>query len=298
MDYRDLYKPNKYFDNAKVEVYSKLRGFLKKKIDSLRVKIGFTNRSKKFFFRFHRRGELLCAYEDQPSKNGSLLYCIALCRLADLQTTVNDKTDHFILRLDDSNEQIHLKCEDNEIRKKWIATINFFRNHYKCLKKKYTKGLIVDVEPEMRVALAAENEIDNWVETSKKFNHSEFIKDKGLVELFDRNPFEKIKNRLIISIISKETRHKKEDKILEPGTPMTPNTPSRNILSNLISSQYIIVLVSQKPIYIVDEEFAQLDSELIEKESIPGWMEFNTVYFFRHSGPGDITEAKKNFKAM
>lgn len=306
MDFKELFTPNPYFDDPKVELYAKKTGFVKKKTESLRVKMGFKTASKLFFFRYHKRGELLGIYTDTPIKGGSLSCCIVLSKIENFQINIPDKPSHFLLKLDDGQD-IHLKCEAPKEKEDWVKTIKFFRSHYSENKKNYSKGLITEFDQEMKTRLAAENDLENWSRIKSRFDYTSFIKDKNLSTLFETNLTEMIKNRLIIANITKDTKHKKEedtsqlevDTVRTPLTPTTPNTKAINRfnITSLTGSPYYMILVSQKPINIVDEEFAQCDSVILKKDILPSWAEFNTVYFFQHSGAGDITEYKKSFKA-
>lgn len=56
---------------------------------------------------------------------------------------------------------------------------------------------------------------------------------------------------------------------------------------------YYIVMISQRPIHILDEEYAQKDETILTRKSIPKWMDFNTIYFFEYSKKGDISSFKK-----
>ena len=61
------------------------------------------------------------------------------------------------------------------------------------------------------------------------------------------------------------------------------------------SNNYHIAMLTEKPGYLVDQEFALIDRYVLTQEMLPDWMDFNTIYLFHYSGAGDITEYKKKF---
>lgn len=298
MNYKDLYQPNFYYDDPKVDLYSKRRGFIKKKVEGLRNQLGFNQGSTKVYFCYQQRGRFLCYYSDMPKKGGELLGLLKISGISDLQNEVKDKVGHFILKV--GSHILHLKCDDPKDAVEWIKKIKFFKDYYKDEKHHEIEALVSDVDIETRLILQAEIELENWDLMAYKFDYNGFIKDKGLSVLFENNILEIMKNRLLISTAHKETKHKKGASLVEPLTPSTPMTPAKQLdkfnLNALTGSQYYFVLICQRPINIVDEEFALTDDIILDDSSLPEWMGFNKLYYFHYSARGDITGFKKSFE--
>lgn len=302
MNYKDLYRPNFYYDDPKVDLYSKRRGFIKKKVEGIRDQLGFNQGSSQVYVCFQQRGKLLCQYSDIVKKGGELQSIIRMSNITSIEDEVKGKKGHFVLKTG-PNEAIHFKCDDVKETAEWVKTIKFFTDYYKNDNKTNEKETItgyIDIDIETKLNLHAEIELDNWDVISSKFNYTGFIKDKGVDVLFENNIMEIMKNRLLVSSAQKETKHKKGASINEPQTPTTPITPRKQLdafnLNALTSSQYHFVLICQRPINVVDEEFALTDDVILEKGSLPEWMAFNTLYYFHYSARGDITTYKKSLE--
>ena len=302
MNYKDLYRPNLYFDDPKVELYSKRRGFIKKKVGGIRDHLGFNKGSTKVYCCFQRRGRFLCFYNDMSRKEGELIDLIQTSAITEIDESVKDKVGHFMLKTK-SNGVLHLKCNDIKETNEWIKTIKFFKDYYNDTKNKDLGLNSASIDQDTYISILAENELDNWDVIAPKFDYTSFIHDKGLSVLFENNILELIKNRLLISNAQKETKHKKGGSIVEPQTPQTPQTPltpslrfDKLNLNAIRASHYYLVLICQRPIYYVDQEFALTDDIILEKDSLPEWMEFNKLYYFQHSAPGDITTFKKSLE--
>jgi len=301
MNYKDLYKPNLYYDDPKVDLYCRRRGFIKKKVVGLREQLGFNQGSDKVYFCFQQRGRILSYYNDNVKKGSELLGTVQVLKITDLQEEVKGKKGHFVVKMG-PNESLHLKCDDVKESGEWIKTIKFFRDYYKSEKNNIEEAISTDVDMETKVKLQSEIELENWESISSKFDYTSFVKDKGLSTIFEHNILELIKNRLLISSAQKETKNKKDVIMAEPqtvNTPTTPMTPTRMRdrfnLNSITGSQYYFVLICQRPINLVDQEFALTDDVILEKETLPDWMEFNKLYYFDYSAKGDITPFKKSF---
>jgi len=296
MSYKDLYRPILYFDDPKVELYTKRQGFIKKKVEGIRDQLGFNKGSVKVYCIFHSRGRYMCFYTDVPKKGGELIQMVRTAVIEDLQEEVKGKLGHFVIKTK-SNESLEFKCDDVKESSEWVKTIRFFKDYYRNDKNNEGENIQTELDIETKLAISSENELDNWDTISSKFDYTGFINDKGLSVLFENNIIEIIKNRMLISSAQKETRHKKGASMIEQQTPQTPTTPSKRIdrfnLNALTGSQYYFVIICQRPIHHTDQEFALTDDVILEKDSLPDWMEFNKLYFFQYSARGDITTYKK-----
>lgn len=302
MIYKDLYKPNLYFDDPKVDMYCKRKGFIKKKAEGLRDHLGLNTGSDKVYFCLQQRGRILSFYSDTPKKGGELQGIIRVSKIVDLQDAVKGKKGHFVIKMS-QNEMLHLKCDDPKESADWVKTIQFFKDYYHNEKNNEAEAMTADIDIELKIKLQAEVELENWEAIASKFDYSSFIKDKGLTILFENNIVELLKNRLLIASAQKDIRNKKDVVLGEPQsptTPQTPMTPSRKLdrfnLGALSSSQYFFVMICQRPLYMVDQEFALTDDVILDKASLPDWMEFNTMYYYSYSAKGDITPYQKAFE--
>lgn len=299
MNYKDLYKPSLYYDDPKVDLYCRRRGFIKKKVVGLRDHLGFNQGSEKVYFCFQERGKLLCFYNDVLKKGSELQGMVNLANITDLQEEVKGKKGHFIIKCGPT-QSLHLKCDNAKEADEWIKVIKFFRDYYSTEKTDSTEVITSETDLETKIRLQTEVELENWESIASKFDHTNFINDKGLSVLFENNIIEIIKNRLLISVAHKETKKKKDVPIAEPTTPKTPMTPGRSKdrfnLNALTGTQYYFVLICQRPIHMVDQEFALTDDIILDKDALPSWMEFNTLYYFDYSARGDISPFKKSFE--
>lgn len=297
MNYKDLYKPVFYCDDAKVDIFSQHRGFIKRKVQGIRDVLGFNQGSVKTFFCYQQRGRYLCFYSDLVKKGGELLGLLKMSGVTDVIDEVKGKVGHFMIKT--STEELHLKCDEAKEAAEWIKTIKFFKNYYKNESNNESTAIIQDIDVETRVNLQAEIELENWDPNDTKFDYSGFIKDKGLSILFENNILEIMKNRLLISCAQKETKQKKGASINEPQTPTTPMNHVKQLdmfnLNVLSGTHYYFVMICQRPINIIDQEFALTDYVILNKESLPDWMNFNILYYFEYTGRGDFSNAKKSF---
>ena len=156
--------------------------------------------------------------------------------------------------------------------------------------------------------------MQNWEQYKKKADHSKFIKDKGLTDLFGEYPVEVLRNRLLISAIQKETKKRKGglDESVEPQTPKLESKMDLNPLNtremlkerfnikkiNLKGKFYHMVLLSQRPVHIMDQESYKDDRVTLSKKRSPKWMRFDTVFFFSYNREGDQSQFRKSFHVL
>lgn len=140
------------------------------------------------------------------------------------------------------------------------------------------------------------------------------------MDLLESAPLKSIKNRVLVSQISKTTKQSKRDNashMSESASHKNPGKkpPSRNEsvivlrkdsdkeftgsfltrtfskLSNL--STYHIFLISQKPLNAVEEEHFLIDDEIMEKGILREPISFNRIFFFEYKSFGDSSPARK-----
>ena len=66
----------------------------------------------------------------------------------------------------------------------------------------------------------------------------------------------------------------------------------------MLHNNIYLVLVTQKCGFAVDEHAAANDKMVLPRESIPSWMDFHTLYFFKFTDFNDDSETTKKVPAM
>ena len=155
--------------------------------------------------------------------------------------------------------------------------------------------------------IASENESEKWELVKGKYDYTGFFKDKKLDELFMLFPMGQLSNRILVGNLKKRTKWKKE---LEGGQdmnssnvhgggqiPTSPTTPGAGLqksrmkffdqMNTLKSKSYLGFLLSQRPLNEINEETYLKDNKTISKPKCLEAYNFNTVYLFDYSGPGD-----------
>ena len=302
MNYGSLYRHTFYYEDPRVEIFCKKKGIIRrKKKKGLRMKLGI-KASKKNFLMYFEKGRMLALFEkENPVNTSGLIDLIYIKQISEIIDEYKDKKTHFFIKTIDNNEY-HFKCKDTKEKNDWIKTLNFFRDYYKN-ETIEGEGIIEEIDLETDIRISAEIEKLNFDKIKSKFDHTHFIKDKELDIIFEENTIEILRNRLLISSIEKETKKIKKKKINEPSTPKTPLTPFNrenlkdrfniNKIKHFRGSFYYIILISQRPLHIIDEEFAMNDNFILKKETLPPWMDFNKMYFFEYQRNGDISKFKK-----
>ena len=307
MNYGSLYRHTFYYEDPRVEIFCKKKGLIRKKKDKgIRKRLGI-NASKKNFLMYFDKGRILGLFEkENPTDVSNLLLLIYIKQITEVIDEFKNKKVHFLIITD--SKKHHFKCKDIKEKNEWIKTLNFFREYYKSEKPEKEEEEKKSEDPEKAeleslIRISAEIEKSNFDKIKSKFDHTHFIKDKELDKIFEENSIEILRNRLLISSITKETKKIKKKKIEEPNTPKTPLTPFNreqlkdrfniNRLKNLTGSFYYIILISERPLHIIDEEFAINDNFILKKKTLPNWMHFNKIYFYEYQRNGDISKFKK-----
>ena len=117
---------------------------------------------------------------------------------------------------------------------------------------------------------------------------------KGLKPTFEK--LRALKNRLFIFEVKVEVR-----KIKTGSVPVEPQSPLKKISTmwkkkdsgdNLDGKDCVILLISQKKAYEIDEVSAESDFEVLRASQIPNSIEFNSLIFFQHLSAGDETVSR------
>jgi hypothetical protein len=221
----------------------------------------------------------------------------------------NSKYDHILIRTK-GNSNLHLKSDDPKKDKKlWIDSINFMRQKFKSDSSEITH--LSNLDQETKIQILAENDIRFWFKIEKSLNHSTFIYDKKLEDIFDNTSFESLQNRVLLSKVYKTTK-RSFNRSIEPSkkdSDLSINSSeiiqenrnrmsSANILGNMINgikqpSSYYAFLICQKPIVNIHEEFYLIDDEVLDKNILVEPYEYNRIYLFNYKSVGDNSKVKK-----
>ena len=303
MDLKSLYKPKFYFKDPQVEAHLKRRGFIKKKAEGLRDQFGLSKASDNVYYLYQLKGKLLAFYTESPKKEGKLIGVVVISLVKEIVANSKDKPAHIELKIDD-NTTVSLKIEDKKERDEWLKTFHFFKNYYKDDNSVGVEGYLINLDPDLQLALQAEVELRYWDSLGSKKDYSSFLKDKGLNILFENNMLEIVKNRLAMAIVNEEIKDKKGSVVYDMGVDTKPNqrnstlSQKRGSKMEPPSDSIHMVLISQRPVNIIDEEFNLEDDAIVEKDSLPPWMNFNKIYYFMHNGPGDVTPGFREFDVL
>lgn len=296
MNLKTLFEHNLNGSNIKVDQYTKRRGFIKKKTEGLRGQLGINAGSENIFFSFMLQGRLLCYFSDTFKKNRELLGVIRVGRIIEVRDLGKTKKGQLVLVTAD-NEVVQLKCEEQKEASDWVSAIWFFKKLYEKEKNDDGDVLNLDVDMETKIAIFKEIELEKWSTISSKYDYTSFVKDKGLKLIFENNLMEVLKNRVVIATAYQDLVQKKSIIPVDPQTVTTGFRKDRFSLGNLAGSMYYLCMISQKPNYIVDKEFQKNSDVMLEKASIPDWMDFNVLYFYEYQGIGDITTYRRAIDA-
>ena len=308
MDYNLLNKQSYYFGNPLLEIYSEKNGYIKKKKPlGFMYKLGFNESSKLKYFRFYQKGRFFSKSVQPPKDLSNIERLLYTKDIIEIEDNYSKKNNHILINF--GNYSIHLKFKNMKEKDEWIKILNFFKDFYQQEEgiEKNQKDLenpkmeIVTHSEYLKVAMELEIKDDSYPQTVSYIH--KFISDKDLSIIFEKNTIESLRNRLLISTIRME--QKKRDNIPEPKTPATPlplKSPltsgslivDRFSLSNLSLYYhfYNIVLISQLPNHLKDEDYNLTDKDYIKKDTLPKWMEFNKIYFFDYQEQGDISNYK------
>ena len=307
-----------YYEDPRVEMYSKREGVIKKKKESTMI-VGTNPGSLKKYFKFHKKGRVLAYYDDCPPKSDSRPRQVFFIQeIKELLESAGGKNDHFKLVMHD--EVIELKLDEHTEVTEWIKAIGFFREYYAKEKPLRNKSSRQDVDFEMQLQLIAENELAQWESIKQLYDYSSFFKDKSLFNIFMQYPTPMLCNRLLISKVKKSTKWNKDNKDGADGkkTISSSSVSSRRNESvtmslesplsikgmtskiglfdrfdTVSSKAYTAFLISQRPVGDIDEEQALKDHKAITQDGFPPEIGFNTIYLYQYAGPGDVKPIHK-----
>lgn len=124
-------------------------------------------------------------------------------------------------------------------------------------------------------------------------------------------PIQLLRNRLLISQIKRDSRKLKRQPLTamekeqrSASAALSKNSfhdesenaepdSSRNIWGKFKSKSFVILLISQSPICVVDEEQAKKDYQLMQPEYLRNSLIFNHIYFYLYEKEGDISQVVK-----
>lgn len=312
-----LYEPKLYYENPNVQAFSKLQGIIKKKKEKSMVGGMINPGSSKKFFKFYSKGQILVYYDDCPPKPESRpKLVIYIQEIKDMQMAFKGKVDHLKITL--PNKEIELKFSSVKEMNIWCQAIDFLRDFYKNTVLNRVRNYKEDIDVETMVDIIAENEVEKWETVKQKFDYTSFFKDKKLEELFMLFPLGKLSNRILLGHLRKKTKWKKDalksqigdetaqiknsnfsggispGLISTPGlSPSTPNGTRQgrmkffDQMNTFGSKPYLGFLISQSSLNRIDEDQFLKDAKAITKPVCLAGFEFNTIYLYDYSGPGD-----------
>ena len=312
-----LYEPKVYFDDPLVELYSKTQGGVKiKKEKSLLG--GLKNPgSLKRYWKFHHKGRVLVSYEDCPLKYDSKpTKVIYMQEIKEILENAKGKLNLAMLVLE--NDSLCIKFDSPKEMEVWTKPLKYLQDFYKNEKLPRARSMNEEIDMEACLKIMSENEFERWQNTKENYDYTLFFKDKGLLELFTTFSISQMSNRVLVGQVSKKTKRNKVDSVVGSGITaskfsktkqsvishdqMSPSTPTRKINKTFFEKidtfgykNYTGFLISQTPVSQIDEEFYFKDLRTIHKPDFLKKFEFNTLYLFDYSGPGDIRFASKQF---
>ena len=111
----------------KVDKLASLCGTLKKKRDE--SKMGFLASSLVRHFRFFYHGRFLAYYNEAPTYKDEPKNIVAVTEIESVEADYKGKSKNFLLTFK-QGKKLHLKCDDEEVVKLWISTINKLKEIY------------------------------------------------------------------------------------------------------------------------------------------------------------------------
>ena len=308
MSLSNLYVWTNYVTDPQIEMKAKRRGFIKrKKNESLLKNVGIKEGSHQFYFMFHLHGSVLAGYEKEPKMGSEAKIAFYLADVVSIQQNYRDKKGHVLLMVNES--ELVFKFDEDKEQTDWLLSISYLRDYYRQ-NSTMGQGVMDDVPVELQMLFASEIEIDKWQEIRKKFDYSKFLTDKGLKPILSL-PVDIARNRLLISEVTKVTKHRKDikkddsektkdpleiDDLDEPETPTTFAGGSVARKRNHFfsgASPYYVVMLSQWQVYRMDEQAFVKDHRSITPEMIRNCLPFNRIHFYEYKKEGDISDVRK-----
>ena len=196
---------------------------------------------------------------------------------------------------------LKLKFTNEAEKKEWFSAFGLFHSIF-SQKKQFCE--IEDssfIPSSVHAKITEELEIQNWQKIKQEFDYSMFIQDKSLKSLLDEEKL--LKNRLLIAKIKFEGRSKRTPYPGEESQPKKPpgtkNSKDMNQEdTDLVGNKFHCVLLSQRPIYPIDQNSLNSDYEILGENSLPNWMVFGCLYLFRYTSFGDKSEFKHSLSVQ
>jgi hypothetical protein len=286
MNFQNLLERKPIFIDPKVEIASQLQGALTNR------KLGKVFGSSLRFYRLHDKGRLLAEYSKEPKLDSEPKEVINVCEIEDLKEETIDGES--LIAFSVQEQAFKLRADEKNAHKKWMNALGTLTKFYAKEVPRYSRRLGEKIEPEIEAQVRAELEDINWPEVKLKIDKTSFVRDKGLKPSFDK--LKALKNRLFIVEVKVEVRNAKQVAVeKEPSSPLAKISgiwKKKESSDSLDGKDCVVLLVSQKKAYEIDEVAAENDFEVLKTAQIPSSLDFNSLIFYQYLSPGDETVSR------
>lgn len=279
MNFQNLYEKKYNYDDLNVEIASNLNGYItRKKITSI------LHKSKKYF-RFHKKGELLAQYSSEPDHDSTPKIVMNVFELEDLKEETNET--EVLISFSIQGKLVKLKLEDKTSHKTWFQALKTLKEYYSNKIPDMPRKIEDKLDLETEMAIRSELEMTKWQTLKLKVDPTLFLRDKNLKSSFDKIKY--LKNKLLISQVQVEKKDIKSSSTELTSPIRKPTNPFKKKDSSEvgIEKSLYILLISQKPLYEIDEQIIEHDFDIIKPHQLPQNLLFNVIYFYNYTTLGD-----------
>ena len=262
-----------------------------------------------YFLRFHHHGQYLGFYdsESQSVKGPSLVVIIGSVR------AFSKESGHKIKFQFKNNEAIDFMFEGKADIDKWLTALKFFKAKQKVSpfgienwdRVTWTTLPFSELDNETQWRILFDNESSFFETMNKRFDHDEFIHDKGLGDMFSYNSMDTLKNRVLLSkggfkvndieLDFDPNFDENNDMLLEQPNQLNFKTGEKDpgfqgIVGDIMASNNnFFLMVSNIPIADVDQELFHRDQSELNQEdmNLPHEVELYCIYVYEYKGKGD-----------
>ena len=289
-------------------LFMKLKNKVKfKKKNGLRSIFGI---EATYYIRFHKEGEILGFYGSELKSIERPSLVVLLGSVRGFKKKKNNKIEFSFKNDQDVEFQFEGKADID----KWMKALEFFRRKQKLppfgIEKwseiEWATLYFSELDEETQWHVIKDNEILFYKTIEKKFDHDEFIHDKGLTDMFSYNPMSLLQNRILLSgggfseadvEDDFDPEFNEEDTLLLDAPPkpkvlksIQPDTGISSFMGGLIqkTNRYML-MVSNIPIASINQQLFKDDQREVPVEdlNLNHDIDLYKIFAFKYKGKGD-----------
>lgn len=273
------------------------KGFIKKKRTEGLVKgIGIGEGSDLMFCCFQREGRVLVMYSEEMTVKSEPKFVMYFSELREMEEDPGGKKGHLIFK--GAGQEFSVKFDETKDKDKWVPLFKFFKEKYFAPKDFGGKLYEDDPSPALQASLMTENVSKLFEQVSKTYDYSIFLADKEMAKVLSENPIDSLRNKLFITQLTKERELRKDadpvllaKKLQEHKN--SPNSKDPYSIGIKKAKAFHAVVCSQRAIFCMDKEKFDSDDQMLNKNFIPIFLDFNCISLFIYMGSGDSSVISK-----